>query len=275
MIVYSNFKFSNLKDMLSFYKLSNDNVRKLIYLKGIKVNDELVNNVDYKLNKHDLIYIDELLIKQNKYVPYKYDIEILYEDNDIVLVNKPAFMLVHPDGNTNETLVNALSYYYKDQDVIFEHLHRLDFETSGIVMFSKNILAHSYLVSLFEERKITKKYICLCHGYFQNKEGFIDKAIGKDRHSNNKQIIYKDGKSAYTKYKVIENAKISKLEVEIKGGRKHQIRVHMAHIKHPLCGDKLYGIKDNFDALCLKFVYIKFVHPRTLKEFDYKLESEI
>ena len=142
MIVYSNFKFSNLKDMLSFYKLSNDNVRKLIYLKGIKVNDELVNNVDYKLNKYDLIYINESLIKQNKYVPYKYDIEILYEDNDIVLVNKPAFMLVHPDGNTNETLVNALSYYYKDQDVIFEHLHRLDFETSGIVMFSKNILAY-------------------------------------------------------------------------------------------------------------------------------------
>lgn len=275
MIVYSNFKFSNLKDMLSFYKLSNDNVRKLIYLKGIKVNDEIVNNVDYKLNKYDLIYINESLIKQNKYVPYKYDIEILYEDNDIVLVNKPAFMLVHPDGNTNETLVNALSYYYKDQDVIFEHLHRLDFETSGIVMFSKNILAHSYLVSLFEERKITKKYICLCHGYFQNKEGFIDKPIGKDRHSNNKQIVYKDGKSAYTKYKVIENAKISKLEVEIKGGRKHQIRVHMAHIKHPLCGDKLYGIKDNFDSLCLKFVYIKFVHPRTLKEFEYKLESEI
>lgn len=275
MIVYSNFKFNNLKDLFSFYKLSNDNVRKLIYLKGVKVNEIIVNNVDYPLNKHDIIYIEEELVKVNKYVPFKYDIEVLYEDNDILLVNKPAFMLVHPDGNSNETLVNAVSYYYKDQDVIFDHLHRLDFETSGIVMFSKNILAHSYLASLFENREIIKRYMCLCHGYFSKTEGVIDKAIGKDRHSNNKQIVFSGGKSASTKYKVLENGKISKLMVEIKGGRKHQIRVHMSYIKHPLCGDKLYGIKDNFESLCLKFVYIKFVHPRTLKEFEYKLESEM
>lgn len=275
MIVYSNFKFKSLKEMLSFYKLSNDNIKKLIYLKAIKVNEEVINDIEYKLNKKDLVYIDELLIKQNHYVPYKYDIKVLYEDNDILLVYKPPFMLVHPDGNTNETLVNAVSYYYRNQDVIFEHLHRLDFETSGIVMFSKNILAHSYLVNLFENREIVKRYICLCHGYFNKNTGYIDKAIGKDRHSNNKQIIFSGGKAAFTKYEVLENGKISKLAVEIKGGRKHQIRVHLAHINHPIAGDKLYGIKDNFESLCLEFVYIKFIHPRTLESFEYELESEM
>lgn len=275
LIKYNNIKFKSLREFFDFYRLSKENVRKLINLNSIYVNGNVVNELDFHLNKNDLISIEESVVKKNNYIPYKYDLDILYEDNDIVLVYKPKNILVHPDGNSNETLVNALSYYYRNTSVVFEHLHRLDYETDGIVLFSKNILVHSYLAYLFENREVVKKYICLCHGYFNKTKGFIDGAISKDRHSNNKMIVYKSGKSAFTKYEVLNNSKISKLLVTIKGGRKHQIRVHLAYIKHPLCGDKLYGINDNFDSLCLSFVYIRFIHPRTLRVFEFQLESEL
>lgn len=275
MIRYNNIRFKSLADFFNFYKLSKDNIKKLISLKGILVNDMVIDNINFSLKKNDLICIDEALIKKNKYIPYKFDLNILYEDNDIVLVYKPKNILVHPDGNSNETLVNALSYYYRNTDVVFEHLHRLDYETDGIVLFSKNILAHSYLVSLFEDREVVKKYICLCHGNFNKTKAVIDAPISKDRHVNNKMIVYKGGKKALSEYEVLYNSSISKLLVTIKGGRKHQIRVHLSHIKHPICGDKLYGVLDNFDSLCLTFVYIRFIHPRTLELFEFEIESEL
>jgi len=275
MIKYNNTNFKTIGEMLSFYHISKDNIKSLINNKVIKVNDIEVNNLDFDIKKDDLILIDESVVKKSKYIPWNKKLKILYEDDDIVIVYKEPFMLVHPDGNTNETLINALAYYYKDTDVIFEHLHRLDFETTGMLVCSKNILAHSYLSYLWEERNVSKNYICLCHKHFSVREGVIDKKISSDRHNNNKQVITRNGKDAKTEYKVLdEHNNVSRVDVKIIGGRKHQIRVHLSSINHPILGDKIYGFKDDAKRLMLEFYKVKFTHPRTLKEFEFECEKE-
>jgi 23S rRNA pseudouridine1911/1915/1917 synthase len=168
---------------------------------------------------------------------------------------------VHPDGNTSKTLMNAVHNYLskKVENTFAYPVHRIDFDTTGIVVFAKDPLTLSFLSTEIENHNLIKKYVCLCYNRFPSLSGKIEKNISKDRHSN-KQIISKNGKEAISYYKVLENGSVSKVEVTIIHGRTHQIRVHMQSINHPLLGDKIYGKDDGYD-LKLHFKNISFFHP--------------
>ena len=184
-----------------------------------------------------------------------------YEDDYILIVNKPHKILVHPDGNTSKTLMNAVHNYLskKVENTFAYPVHRIDFDTTGIVVFAKDPLTLSFLSTEIENHNLIKKYVCLCYNRFPSLSGKIEKNISKDRHSK-KQIISKNGKEAISYYKVLENGSVSKVEVTIIHGRTHQIRVHMQSINHPLLGDKIYGKDDGYD-LKLHFKNISFFHP--------------
>lgn len=270
MSVHLYFEGKTIKDFLQFYAISKSNIYKLEVDKKLTINGHF-ERFDYQLKESDQISIDFKDIYTTTIKPHKGKIDILYEDLDIVILNKPPFLLVHPDGNTEDTLANRVLYHYEKQGYPFPVLpvHRIDLETSGMVIFSKHGLAHSYLSSLFESHDIKKTYVCLCMHPFKESSGVIDKKIGKDRHAS-KQVISPAGKDAITKYQVIHTeGKISKVEAEIIGGRKHQIRVHMASISHPLLGDKLYGSNQASDRCMLHFKKVSFVHPRTMKTETY------
>lgn len=254
----------SVDEFLSYYHVAKATKYKLETNKLLTVNDKKIN-LQYIIKKGDVITIALNQIETNKIVPFQKEIDIIYEDNDILIVNKPDFLLVHTDGNTLDTLSNRVSYYAinNNYEGPIKHVHRIDYETSGMVIFAKHFIAHSYLSFLFEKRQITKTYVCMCHNKFNKITGVIDTKIGKDRHEN-KQRVSKTGKDAITKFKVVVNDIISKVEVEILDGRKHQVRVHMASISHPIVGDKLYGRSDN-ERLLLHFKNVNFIHPSSLK----------
>ena len=276
MIRYINKKFNTIGEMLEFYHLSKTNIYKLISSGNINVNDIIVKDKNYNIKENDIIVIDDKILKKDSYVPWNIKLDILYEDEDILIVYKYENMLVHPDGNTNETLINAVANYYKGKDIVFEHLHRLDYETKGMVIFSKNVLAHAYLSYQWEKCSVIKHYIAKCEGRFKTKDAIIDAPIASDRHFNNKYRVAKNGKDAKTIYKVLEYKDgISTVDIEIIGGRRHQIRVHLSYINHPIVGDKIYGNKKTGSDLKLKFYKIEFIHPRTFDKFTFEINKEL
>lgn len=189
-------------------------------------------------------------------------INIVYEDRDLVVVEKEAGILVHSDGNQGITLSNIVQAHYHETGIVTRCLHRLDLETTGMVLFSKHLLAHASFTHLFESHQMKKEYVCLCEGKFPSASGVINSPIGRNRHEN-AQIVSKTGKSALTFYCVESyNHSISRLRVEIEGGRRHQIRVHLSSIGHPIVGDTLYGAKHPA-PLKLHFEKITFTHPFT------------
>lgn len=258
--VNKEFNGFDLMDYFLSYHINKSVINNLINNKKIKINNEIIKHNKYNLTCNDEI---EILFEVEDIKPYKKEVFVIYEDEHIIVVNKQANILVHEDGNTTDTLTNAVSYYLtQNKKCGYAYpIHRLDYETTGIVIFAKNRLALSFLSVSIENYEVKKEYVCLCDGLFSKLEGIINNPIGKDRHSN-KQIVTKSGKSAETKYKVINNGKVSKVSVLIKQGRKHQIRVHMASINHPVVGDKIYG-NNSVDGLKLHFRKIEFVHPYT------------
>lgn len=261
----------SLFDYLLSYKVNKSFVNHLLNLKKIKLNGSNIIDKNYDIIEGDII---ELNIEIEEIEPYAFDIKVIYEDSHIIIVDKPANILVHSDGNTNNTLTNAVKHYLNKKNEICNAypIHRLDYETTGIVIFAKNKLMLSYLSVSIEKHELLKKYICLCQNPFSSKQGVINSPIAKDRHSN-KQIVVKTGKEAESIYKVIKNGKISKVEVQIKHGRKHQIRVHMASIGHPIVGDKIYG-NNQKESLKLHFWYVEFIHPYTKEKMIVKCKEK-
>ena len=159
-------------------------------------------------------------------------------------------------------MANYIAYYYTktNQDKTIRHVHRLDTETSGCLVYAKDVLTHSYLSNLFENSKVKKEYTTICYGIIE-KSGKIDTPIGRNRH-NNLMITTKNGANALTLYKPIKHINGNTLlNVEIKTGRTHQIRVHLSSIKHPIIGDKMYGKPDDVKRVMLHCSHIGFVHP--------------
>ncbi|MCI5938369.1 MAG: RluA family pseudouridine synthase [Acholeplasmataceae bacterium] len=255
------FANKSIEDMLQTYKIGKNNIKHFASNGRISVNHSLVD-LSYIINQDDNVILEDI---EMNIVPFQMSIEILYEDEYIIAINKPANILVHTDGNTNETLQNAVyNYLIKHKKNKFcQTVHRLDYETTGIVLFAKNSLSLAYLAYAFENREVKKEYVALINGVLNPCEGIINKPLGKDRHSN-LQIVYAKGKSAITKYKTIwyKNG-ISKISINIIGGRKHQIRVHLNSVGHPIIGDKLYSL-DMHNGLKLHASKICFINPETM-----------
>ncbi len=184
-------------------------------------------------------------------------LEIIYEDQDIIAVFKRRGILVHSDGTGTKTLLDEVNQYLvcKGDDSVVRSIHRLDFNTTGIVVYSKNILAHANISMQLEKMEVEKEYYAVVEGII-NEDGFINIGIGKNRHDSRKMIAIESGRDAYTEYKVLKHINGNTLvSVKIKTGRTHQIRVHMSYINHPVVGDSLYGNKGTLMLMCKRMSF--------------------
>ena len=208
-------------------------------------------------------------------------LEIVYEDDDLMVINKPRGMVVHPaPGHTSGTLVNAvLSHAGESLSSINGVLrpgivHRIDKDTSGLILVCKNDFSHKALAKQLEEHSITRRYHAICSGRLKEEQGTVSAPIGRDEKNRKQQAInYKHGKEAITHYRLLENLQnASLLECRLETGRTHQIRVHMKSIGHPLLGDPLYGPKKNLYAIkgqALHAMVLGFVHPRSGEYMEF------
>lgn len=247
----------------------------------IKQNHILVNNSPAKshqlLRKSDIINVDIPDPVKLELKPEDIPLDIIYEDEDVAVVNKSAGMVVHPaSGNFTGTLVNALLHHCQDLSAINGVLrpgiiHRLDKDTSGLLVVAKNNKSHLNLAQQLKERKIKRKYIVLVKGLVQRDEGIIDAPIGRSPTNRQKMaVIFDKGREAITNYKVLKRfTNFTMLEVILQTGRTHQVRVHMAYIGHPVLGDKAYGRKDNYPRQLLHAVSLGFIHPTTQKYMEF------
>ena len=265
-------KNETVREFIEAFGVSKKTTYKQEMYNLIRVNGEIKKLHD-RIKENDIISF-KLAPLDGAVKPFNGEVKIVYEDEDVVIVNKPSGLLIHEDGNTFNTLTNRLNFYYQQQGFDYPVLpvHRLDYDTSGIVVFAKHFMSLAYLSKQFENQDVKKIYVAVVDNIMTKKEGQITHKIGKDRHSK-KQVVTPTGKDASTYYRVInEFENQSKVEVEIKGGRTHQIRVHMAYIGHPLVGDVLYGKTPN-SRLLLHFKKITFRHPRTNKSFSFTIEE--
>lgn len=211
-------------------------------------------------------------------------LEIVYEDDDLMVINKPRGMVVHPaPGHTSGTLVNAvLSHAGESLSSINGVLrpgivHRIDKDTSGLILVCKNDFSHKALAKQLEEHSITRRYHAICSGRLKEEQGTVSAPIGRDEKNRKQQVInYKHGKEAITHYRLLENLQnASLLECRLETGRTHQIRVHMKSIGHPLLGDPLYGPKKNLYAIkgqALHAMVLGFVHPRSGEYMEFSAD---
>ena len=244
--------------------------------KQIKNNNVLVNNAEtkpsYIVKAGDVVYIN--FKTAENYIPQPQDLplDIKYEDNCMLVVNKPAGMLTHPTvSEYSDTLVNALLFNYAENlSTSNGHLrpgivHRLDRNTSGLLMIAKNNDTYDFLKRQMQEHSIVKKYFAVVNGVFDNDDGTIITNIGRNPKKPEKMAVTEEGKEAITHYSVLERFdKHTLLEITIETGRTHQIRVHMSYIKHPIVNDTLYGAPSfpvKTQEQVLQAHYLKFVSP--------------
>ena len=229
--------------------ISRSYIQKLIKEKQIYVNGQPVK-ANYKTGTQDEIKIHIPELTEPDIVPENIPLDILYEDHDILIVNKPKGMVVHPGpGHYSGTLVNALMYYCKDDlsginGVMRPGIvHRIDMDTTGSLLVCKNDIAHQKMADQLKEHHIKRIYHAIVHGVIKEDEGTVDGPIGRHPIDRKKMSInYKNGKTAVTHYRVLQRfSNYTYVECQLETGRTHQIRVHMASIHHPLLGDSVYG----------------------------------
>ena len=259
---------------------SRSKIASLIEDRNILVNDKEVK-ANYIVKEHDVITID-YQEKEMDVEPEKMDLDIVYEDDDVIVVNKPNGMVVHPaNGNPNHTLVNGLMYHSKSLSNINGEfrpgiVHRIDADTTGLLMIAKNNKAHEILAKELEEKKTHRIYYALVWGVINNDTGTIDAPIGRSKKDRKKMDVVEDGKPAITHFRVLERYKNACLvELKLETGRTHQIRVHMKYIGHPVVNDEVYSNKKLFDntGQCLHAKEIGFIHPT--KNVFMKFNSEL
>lgn len=244
-----------------------------------KTEDGILKNGERAFSIHKLFKGDVLTININEdasknIVPKKVDFEIVYEDDDIMVINKPPMVPTHPSmDNYDNTLANGIMWYFKEQgvDFTFHAVNRLDKDTSGLMVIAKNAYAHSILSKDLHTDRFVRRYIAIVHGKCDS-SGTIDAPIKREDESAIKRCVSEDGQRAITHYKLIESYdKFSLVELELETGRTHQIRVHMSYINHPLAGDFLYGSEDRdiVSRQMLHSSYLEFNHPVTGKRLDF------
>jgi len=285
--------------------LTRSNIKKIIESSNVKINKKITNSSAKKVKLNNTIVIELLIKNSDKLLPNKIKLDIRFEDEDILVINKPKGMVVHPGaGNYKNTLANALVYKYKNKlsningELRPGIVHRIDKETSGLLVIAKNNLAHSKLGKQFSNHSIKRKYLCLVWGVIRPLQGRIETLISRNK--KNRQLMTVsdfNGKKAITNYKTIKVfnikniPKISLIECELETGRTHQIRVHMKYKNASLLGDNQYGKKnikfkkineDFFKKLsvlngqALHAKSLGFIHPSKNKwvSFESELPSD-
>ena len=264
-------------------KITRTSAQRLIEQGNILVNGKK-QKVAYKIAENDVITVEHEEPKQIELKAQKIPIEIIYEDEDIIVVNKPKGMVVHPaNGNPDGTLVNAIMDICKDSlsgiggEIRPGIVHRLDKDTSGLLIVAKNDMAHVKMSEQIKNHEVKKTYIALVRGVIKENEATIDMPIGRSRTDRKKMAVAKDGKNAVTHIKVLKRYdKYTLLEINIETGRTHQIRVHLSHIGYPIIGDYIYSNGKNefgVEGQCLHAKSLEFKHPITKKEM--KLEAPL
>lgn len=232
----------------------------------------------YKVKVGDVVEVTIPEPEELEIVAEDLNLEIVYEDADVLVVNKPRGMVVHPaPGHTSGTLVNGLMHHCTDLSGINGVLrpgivHRIDKDTSGLLMVAKNDVAHEGLVNQLVDKSVTRKYLALVHGHIPHDKGTIDAPIGRDTKDRQKQAIVDGGKHAVTHFQVVERfGNFTLVECRLETGRTHQIRVHMNYIGYPLAGDPKYGPKKTIDfgGQVLHAGVIGFVHPVTKEYLEF------
>lgn len=254
-------------------------IQKLIDEELILVNDKVIKS-SYKVSNGDVILItdkeEDMSVK-----PEKMDIDIVYEDDDVMVIDKKSGVVVHPaPGNYSGTLVNGLMYLSKDLSHVNGEfrpgiVHRIDKDTSGLLIVAKNDKAHRILAEELKEKKIKRKYIALVSGVINHDVGEIDAPIGRDPSDRKKMCVTStNSKDAITHFRVLERYKnASLIECELETGRTHQIRVHMKYIDHPVINDPVYGKSNHGEfGQLLHAKEITFTHPTTKEVMTFSCE---
>lgn len=266
----------------NYSDLSRTYIASLIDEGYVTVNDNIVEKSSYKTKLNDVINVTEKEIEVLDIVPEDLPLDILYEDDDILIINKARGMVVHPsNGHESGTLVNAIMYHCKDKlssinGVIRPGIvHRIDKDTSGILCICKNDESHKSIAAQFKEHSNIRKYQAIVKGEITKDSGEINKPIGRDKRNRLRMAVDKNGKEAITRYKVLKRFKgYTYIECELLTGRTHQIRVHMKDIGYPLLGDLLYGKVDRnlkeLDGQVLHAYYLELNHPRTNERMVFK-----
>ena len=261
--------------------LTRAKIQKLIKTGNIKVNNKEIKE-SYKVclnDKIDITIVDEEIKLEGEDIK----LDIVYEDDDILVINKPSGMVVHPaPGNREHTLVNALINYSKLSSRNGEFrpgiVHRIDKDTSGLLLVAKNDKAHLFLEEELKKHNILRTYIALVNGVINHDTGKIDAPIGRNVNDRKKmEVTSKNSKEAVTNFKVLERYKnVTLVELKLETGRTHQIRVHMKYINHPVCNDPVYSNNKNIDnyGQLLHAKEITFIHPTTKKEMTFKSEPD-
>ena len=259
---------------------SRNSVQILLDNGDISVNDKSVTK-SYKIKNGDTVKICVHPPKDAEITAENIPLDIYYEDKDLLVVNKPKGMVVHPaNGNESGTLVNALMYHCKDSlsgingEIRPGIVHRIDKDTSGLLVVAKNDFAHEHLARQFKEHSINRVYNAIVYGNVKNDEGDIDAPIGRHKTDRKKFCVTPlNSKNAFTHYKVLERMSgYTLIEAKLKTGRTHQIRVHMQSIGHPLAGDPVYGPKSvikELDGQALHAGTIGFIHPSTNQYIEF------
>lgn len=267
--------------LIKILNKSRSKIQNLIKTENVKVNNKIIKN-SYIVKQNDNIEINEIEEQPLSAKAEKIDLDIVYEDDDIIVVNKQNGLVVHPAvGNPTGTLVNGLMYHSKNLSKVNGEfrpgiVHRIDAFTTGLLVVAKNDYAHEFLARQLENKTTHRIYVALVWGVINEDTGTIDAPIGRDKKDRKKMAVTSENsKNALTHFKVIERYKDATLiELKLETGRTHQIRVHMNYINHPVVNDSVYGKRKLIDETgqCLHAKELGFIHPTTKKYMCFTSE---
>lgn len=277
-VITSEYDGENVTTVLKqHFKMSTSLIKDLKkYEDGLRLNGAHIRTVD-TVKTGDVLTVTLRDSASENIIPKNISLDIVYEDEDILVLNKPPHMPTHPSmGNYENSLANGVMYYFqsKGEDRVFRAVNRLDKDTSGLMAVAKNAYIHARPGEEIQTKELGRRYKCIVCGDIDS-DGTVDAPIRRADGSVINRIVAPDGQRAVTHYKVIERyGEYTLLEMELETGRTHQIRVHMAHIGHPLVGDWLYGTEDHDLALrqMLHSCYLRFIHPVSGREMEFNNE---